>query len=524
MGLMSVTSEPLNLQAEIRLRVAAGGTENLREALRLAEGLPKPAKATAADDVAQTLYELVLHAESLGDWELCSGLYRQVAEYDVANGQIRSAALFRYGICREHQGDYFGAIDAYRRSIPDAAGWPLVEGLARFHLAQLLISAEQYEEAAAILQDLLLFDLPHAELDAGEIALDRARCLWRTERLEEARDLIERPPHPISGEAQIEAKRLLAEIHEARGDTERAAECYRSIVQSDCADPQLKSAASHRLSALVPNGVPMRRAPIAASDRLLLTEAVEGRFLVVANDSGISHAILETGSWAPADVGLFRRLVRPGQTVVDIGANIGHHSVVFSKLVGEGGRVISIEPQAFLFNVLCANLALNDCFNARGYQVAFGDRDGATKMLPIDYNQEGNFGALGLSTHSDWLTGEKVQITTLDKFLATHAIERVDFIKLDVQTFELFVLQGATETLRSSAPALFIEISPYWMLRMSDYDYREIYRLLADHGYEIYDKQFRRVETDRHQATDENTEWDVVAIKRGKRDLPIRAF
>jgi hypothetical protein len=68
--------------------------------------------------------------------------------------------------------------------------------------------------------------------------------------------------------------------------------------------------------------------------------------------------------------------------------------------------------QPLRFNVLCGNLAFERLFNACGHQVAFGDREGTIRMLPVDYNQHGNFDALGLSVYSEWLTGEQVRMMT----------------------------------------------------------------------------------------------------------------
>jgi FkbM family methyltransferase len=519
----SSTFEDADLQAEIRAKVAAGGLDGIREALRLAESLRGPSSTTAGDDdVAQTLYELVLNAEVLEDWELCSALYERVASYNVVNPHVRAAAWFRFGLCRERQGDLAGAVKGHRWAIPDAAGWPLVEGLARFRLAQLLAAAEDYSAAAELFSAIVAANLPHAEISAGSVILNWARCLWRLGNAVEARALLENPPHPLSDEVQIDALRLLAEIYEAIGDTERAAECYRSIVQSAFAEPQLKSAAGHRLAALRPARAPIRLPALRLSDQLLVTDAAEGRFVVIANDVGISRAILDTGCWAAPDVALFKRLIEPGDTVFDIGANIGHHSVVFSKLAGDSGSVISVEPQAFLFNVLCANLAVNKCSNTRACQVALGDHEGWTQMLPVDYGREGNFGALGLSVHADWLTGERVRLATLDGMAADFGSSVVSFIKIDVQTFELFVLRGGTRTLTQHNPTLFIEISPYWMRKMNDYDYREIYRFLVSLGYQIYDKRLRLVDIERVVEGDENTEWDVLAMKgRPRPRLPI---
>jgi FkbM family methyltransferase len=478
--LPNASSAKRNIQAEIRQKVASGEAEQLRQALAMVELLPAPASGGSQDAAAQTLYELVLHAESLGDWEGCAALYRRVASYDVTNPHIRGAAWFRYGLCRERVDELSEALDAYRRALVDAAGWSLVTGLARWRLALLLTAAEEFEEAAGLLRDLLS-DLPHPEIRDDEVRLMQARCLWQLGRGRQACAVLSGLPPDASRGLRVDAD-------------------------------------SHTTAELRPTPLRSRTPPVALSPRLLLTGADEGRFVVIANDSGISRTIVDSGSWAREDIAVFKRLVRPGQTVLDIGANIGHHSVVFSRLVGPGGRVLCFEPQSFLFNVLCANLALNDCFRARAFPLALGDTDGRTRMLPVDYERPDNFGALGLSVHSEWCTGEEVHIAKLDTFLNEQGVATVDFIKVDVQTFELFVLRGATETLTRNSPLLFIEISPFWMQRMSEYDYRDVYRLLAGLGYQLFDKHFRPLDPGCESCVDEDIEWDILASK-----LPLQA-
>src|ERR1700674_2910593 len=205
----------------------------------------------------------------------------------------------------------------------------------------------------------------------------------------------------------------------------------------------------------------MSVAELIAPD-LVMTEGTEGTFLLPALDNAISRQIVETGAWAAHDVALFRKLVRAGQTVLDIGANVGHHSVVFSKLVGPEGSVLAFEPQQIIFNFLCANLALNGCRNVRPFQVAVGDGVGFIPMCGADYSKEGNWGALPISKRPEFQVGERVPLTMIDTVIEDWP-RPVHFMKIDVQTFELFVLRGAEKTIRRDCPTIFVEISPYWM-------------------------------------------------------------
>jgi FkbM family methyltransferase len=245
-------------------------------------------------------------------------------------------------------------------------------------------------------------------------------------------------------------------------------------------------------------------------DHLNVAHAREGTFLLPANDTGISRDILTTGSWQPGDVEFFKRILQPGWTVVDIGANIGHHSVVYSKAVGPSGCVLSFEPQTRIFEVLCANLCINACWNVRPFHAAVGDHTGFTRMWAVDYDRQDNFGALGISKIPRHQNGELVAIYEMDHLLPAWGVGRVDFVKIDVQTYELFVLRGAVETLKQHRPILFVEISPTWMQRINEYDFREIYSSLSELDYQICDRDLRPAGIPTDYA--EGQEWDIVAV------------
>jgi FkbM family methyltransferase len=253
------------------------------------------------------------------------------------------------------------------------------------------------------------------------------------------------------------------------------------------------------------------------NDDVLFCRGREGDFLALARDTAVSAAIAHAGVWAPDDVDLFRRLVRPGDTALDVGANLGHHSVVLSRLVGPGGKVLSFEPQQYLFNLLCANLALNRCLNVSPQRLALGDRRGRVRMLPTSYDREGNsFAAIGISTLPDFQVpdGEVVPLDSLDGLAEEQGLGRLDFLKIDVQTFELFVLRGAVRCLERFRPRLFVEVAPYWMKKVNGYDYREVYSLLAGLGYVSLGKDLRPAPVREAAADDPAVEWDVVAVHR----------
>lgn len=247
-----------------------------------------------------------------------------------------------------------------------------------------------------------------------------------------------------------------------------------------------------------------------------ITRGQHGTFVTLATDSIIGASIVRTGIWAPKDVELFQSLIQPGMTVLDIGANIGHHTTLYSTLVGRTGRVIAFEPQSVIFRLLAANAVINGCENTELIQSCVGESEGFVHMYPVNYAAPTNFGALGVDPKSEIRgeeKGERCRIATVDRLLSelSKPLTRCDFVKIDVQSYELFVLKGARNILTIFRPVLFLEISPHWMSK--SYDYREIYYYLWDMGYEIEHPADPSVEhgTIKEWSGIESEEWDIVA-------------
>ena len=230
------------------------------------------------------------------------------------------------------------------------------------------------------------------------------------------------------------------------------------------------------------------------------------------------QAIMDTGVWAENHVQLFDKVLTPGGVAFDVGANIGHHSIAMSKIIGPHGRVLAFEPQETIFKILQMNIYANNCANITPLMAVIGEKPGGIELPKLDYNQINNFGAMCIeNTEKPGQTS--IAKITLDSLLADpkYGLERVDFIKLDVQTFELFVLQGAVKLLTQYKPAILIEISPYWMKKINNYDYREIYKFLYEHDYIILDDKLNRVHNIPKIEPSEdvkNMEWDILALHK----------
>ena len=144
---------------------------------------------------------------------------------------------------------------------------------------------------------------------------------------------------------------------------------------------------------------------------------------------------------------LLRRLVRPGWSVADVGANIGYYALLFAEAVGPAGRVACIEPEPDNLAELRRNVETNRLPGTDVFPVAVGSSAGTVSL------RAGINGAV----MADGSGEIEVPLRTLDELLADRP---VDFIKIDVEGYEGHVLDGAARLLESRRPTLFVEIHP----------------------------------------------------------------
>jgi FkbM family methyltransferase len=139
-----------------------------------------------------------------------------------------------------------------------------------------------------------------------------------------------------------------------------------------------------------------------------------------------------------------------GDVVIDIGANYGFYSMLSSRLVGNEGVVLAFEPESTNYDILVANLGLNNIINVETFKMALGAVDGETKLYLSEHP-----GAHSTASQVSSLF-ETVIVKRLDSVLKELCIEKVDLIKLDAEGAELGILYGALETISKHKPSLTI--------------------------------------------------------------------
>jgi FkbM family methyltransferase len=173
-------------------------------------------------------------------------------------------------------------------------------------------------------------------------------------------------------------------------------------------------------------------------------------------------------------------LIREGATVFDVGSNIGETALHFAKISGQNGRVIGFEPVPETYRKCALNLSLNNFSNLKVENIAISDKREVLYFDPATYNNSGGIFMKKGATD----TTMSVDAMTLDEYCLINGIEKLDFIKVDVEGFELNVLKGAAIVLEKLRPVLYVEINNHNLSRQNA-SAAEVIGLLKNAGYLI---------------------------------------
>jgi len=179
---------------------------------------------------------------------------------------------------------------------------------------------------------------------------------------------------------------------------------------------------------------------------------------------GVDFSIFLLGGFELATLRLYDSILMAGDIVLDIGANIGAHTLPFARLVGKDGRVYAFEPTQYAFEKLKRNVNANPVISSSIELVqAMLVPEDHSSIAPEIYSSWPLHSEKGLHKqhHGKLMSTADAAALTLDEFVDRKGIERIDFIKLDVDGNEAGVLVGAANTLRRFRPRVLMEWAPY---------------------------------------------------------------
>lgn len=259
-------------------------------------------------------------------------------------------------------------------------------------------------------------------------------------------------------------------------------------------------------------------------NQIAVADSRYGRFLFFRNDDPIGACLHYYGEWAQQEMDLFDLFLSENSNVIDVGANIGTHSVYFSKKCNKG-NIFAVEPQIYISEFLNANLLLNGCFNVVPVRAACGSEEKEVRILNIDpfSGQKVNYGEFKLNDHKD--KGLITSCIKLDSFLK-YGIP-FHFIKLDVEGLEVDVLNGAEELINKYHPMLYIEFNnksgnDELLNKIYSLEYTPYWHIYTKHNPNNHNKQVKNIwEEDDYIISKENMdkryEGNIICVHKDQK-------
>ena len=237
------------------------------------------------------------------------------------------------------------------------------------------------------------------------------------------------------------------------------------------------------------------RGVIRSSEERLVRTKINGKpYSISSDDDYLDHV---EGEFEPEMVSLFKSLIQPTDTVLDIGANIGCTSLLFGDLAR---KVYSFEPSPTTHRWLVQNVRMAKLNNVEPINLGLGKDAGTFELTFAPNNRSGGF-VSNLTNASEGHQVEQITIAKGDDFIREHQIAKVDFIKIDVEGFEQSVIQGLAETIARDQSIVALELN-HWCLnafqRTSVPDFFDFLRSVFPYLYAV-DMRYTRNLRDRLQ-------------------------
>lgn len=256
-----------------------------------------------------------------------------------------------------------------------------------------------------------------------------------------------------------------------------------------------------------------RHVKFGSKSYVTLINLPETQFKIVIHPSKnacVDETIALQGYWEKELTEQLTKQIKPGDTFLDIGANIGYHSLFVASLLKNTGQVHAFEPIPNLSTQIKESVEVNQFKNISVHNVGLGSEATETKI----YLRDENMGGSSLSEYKDLnlvsvSSTEKISIVTLDSLLTPET--RVNVIKIDVEGYEFEALKGAQALLKAQHPVIFMEFSP--MFYKLDYAQKsdDLIKFLTGLGYTFETMSNAPIKLEEWlRATDNPTQIDVI--------------
>lgn len=198
--------------------------------------------------------------------------------------------------------------------------------------------------------------------------------------------------------------------------------------------------------------------------------------------------------------------IKKGDVIFDVGANNGHTSLVFSQQIGNDGKIYSFEPDNINYKRAEKNIQLNNVKNIQLLKYGIGSKSEKLKLFNID---ESNLGMNRIMKDDSKYSYQEIDVISLDNFISSNNINKLNIIKIDVEGFEKEVLLGAENTIRQFKPIIYIEVNNNF-LKEHQTSASEIYNFFKSISYTLYFAETNKVIKPDYDF--ENCHFDAIAI------------
>jgi FkbM family methyltransferase len=215
---------------------------------------------------------------------------------------------------------------------------------------------------------------------------------------------------------------------------------------------------------------------------IVLIDVQGSKMYVDARDVGVAPFLLTWGVYERNETELFKKLLKKGMVVVDVGAHIGYYTLIAAGFVGEEGKVFAFEPDPHNYSLLTKNIEINGFRNVIPLRKAVFSKTRKMKL----FLDKSNLGRHSLSeTNVDKGASITIEATNLDDYFKG-ADHKIDIIKLDVQGSEMKVLEGMTSIIKQNENLKII--TEFWPigLRNSGSSPKNFLNKLEEYGFALY--------------------------------------
>lgn len=193
----------------------------------------------------------------------------------------------------------------------------------------------------------------------------------------------------------------------------------------------------------------------------------------------VAASLYTKGVWEPEVTGALRALIKPGDTIFDIGGDAGYYTVMFAKLVGSGGKVVVFEPIPKAQERIMENVGLNGFTNVEMVDLALGSKPGSFVLeRPFQDSR------INLNKVEPGPEDILVKVVRFDALAAERSLPKADLIKIDVEGAELEILKGMEDYVSAHHPVFVIELHPE-LLPQFGASVADVINWLEAHGYTL---------------------------------------